>query len=258
MERASDTRTKAPIQMYERPWNLDLDVNFGADYGNFNQLTADASATFYQYFERPDIGYYVQGRFSYLASDVDETVLTGGGTVRGDFGMYNFTQNLKLSVAMFATAFHNNILGLDLRTAAGGGLWLNYSSDHIKNGLSVFAVNEYEMFGDNTWEFAPRLSVRNITVVPLGEDCTFTLDAYYTPNVDDFRDFRTSVAGIIDVPLDPRFSLNVTGLYEYDSRPKPGVKPHDFTTTLGLSVSIGAEEAEKAETATPRPQSDER
>lgn len=162
--------------------------------------------------------------------------------MRGDFGIHKFDENSKLSIAVFASALQDNALALDLRTTGGGGLWFNYSSEHITNGFSVFAVNEYERFNDSSWEFAPRLSIRNVTVVPITDDSSFTLDAFYTPNFEDFGDFRTSVAGTVNLRINPVFSLNVTGLYEYDSRPKPGVNPHDVTTTVGIGVTLGAEE----------------
>lgn len=79
MERSGDTRTiAAPITMYEHPWDFNFNFNLGVDYGNFNQLSTGGNATFYQYFEKPDIGYYIQGRYFYLSRNWEQLRLAGG------------------------------------------------------------------------------------------------------------------------------------------------------------------------------------
>lgn len=242
VERASDTRTTAPAFIYEGPWGIKLNLMGGLQAGNFVEATVGTNATFQQNFGK--IAYYIEGEYLYYSRDWQTLRHRARGTVRGDFTLARLSKDVQLSLPVFASVAYDNILLLEPRLTAGGGLWLDYKPEKglVYNGFSVFMTGEWERATGLPDQSAARLSVRDLIKVFFNKEKTsyLMLDLFYTPNVANFEDFRASASLGIGAALTNIISLNVSGIFEYDSIPRLAVlKKYDIGAILGLSVKLG-------------------
>lgn len=241
MERSSDTRTVAPNLMYQKPWEFRGALNAGLDWGNFKQATVAPQLTWYQNFcDTSWWAYYVDLSYRFQQVGDADPNHRARGTLRGDFHLANLSEEWKVSLGGIATASHDTVQLLDLRSTFGAGPWFNFERGAFENGASLFVMGEHEIFRGFPNEMAGRLSLRNISIVTVNDRVRFVIDGYLVPRIDDFRDLRASVAAGIDVGLWDQLKLTANVVYEYDSRPKPGVVPHDVMSVLGLSYAVGA------------------
>lgn len=240
MERLGDTRTIAPTLMYKNAWGLDLNLNLGLDAGNFNQLTIGGRGTFYRNLE--DLAYYVQAEYSYRNVNWSTLQHRAGGTFRADFNIHEFSDQLKLSMGLISTALYDDLMLINLRATAGAGPWLNFESDNFINGFSVFLIGEHEDFEGFPDETAMRLSFRNISIIPVNDSSRFIVDTFYVPNLEDMEDVRFSLLASFNFAISKMFSLSLSAVYEYDSRPKPGIENYDFKALAGIGLTLGPPE----------------
>jgi putative salt-induced outer membrane protein YdiY len=63
--------------------------------------------------------------------------------------------------------------------------------------------------------------------------------AGWDPRMADLRDYRFSTTGSMTARLYKGFGLRLAILEEYNSRPRPGVKPNDLLTTTTLTYTVG-------------------
>ena len=244
MERTSDTRTIAPNLMYRKPWEFKLGLNSSIDWGNYKQATVQPQATWYQNFcDKSWWAYYIDTSYRYQKVGDAQAKHRAKATLRGDFSVYRFSEDWKLSIGAFATEVHDTGLKLDSRITGGAGPWFNYDNQWFENGFSVFPVIEHEVFKSSPQELAGRLSLRNISILKIEDKARFILDGYYVPNFKKMKnDWRASISASAEIKLWKSLSGTATVGYEYDSLPKAGVKNEDGAFILGLSYAIGAEE----------------
>ena len=111
-------------------------------------------------------------------------------------------------------------------TESGGGIDLGvgvmYENEHIETGEKESVVR-----GTN-------LLVINGSAGPVA----LTLNGFFQPVLDHWRDHRISAAGSAAVPLGTRWDLEVTLAWRRDSRPPVKVERNDAGITVGLRFSV--------------------
>lgn len=153
-----------------------------------------------------------------------------------------FDRTLRGPWKLFAyhTAAYNEYTRLDYRSTTGLGPWYDLSLGPTSHGLSLAAAHEYERFKGGRVQRAPRLSYRQRSRLPVSPAAGLDADFFYVPKFDDFDDYRLYA----EISLRTLFwkdtlGLSLSWIEEYDSRPKPGVKPNDTLWLTSLSVRLG-------------------
>ena len=130
---------------------------------------------------------------------------------------------------------------LDLRAilAAGGGYYFIKQDDHELKARAGMAY-QHESFMDGRTTDEPSLDVGLDYRVDLASWLRFTHAATWLPSFEDFGDYRLVFDNALLIPItkDKRWQLKLGALYEYDSRPQPGVEDLDQTYYAGIVLNI--------------------
>jgi len=241
MERTGDTRTIAPAFIYKGPWGAQLNIKGGLQAGNFVEGLVGANTSFYQNFGK--FAYYVEGEYLYYGQNWETIRQRARGTLRSDLTLARLSEDIQLSLPVFASAAYDNILLLAPRVTAGGGVWLDYKPENgiFYNGLSVFVTGEWERWAGLPDDSAARTSVRNLSQLFLNDarNSYLLLDLFYTPNVVDIGDFRASTTLGVVFAVSDIINFSASGVFEYDSEPRTSaLKNYDVGTMFGLGLNL--------------------
>ena len=238
---AGDTRTRAPNLIYRGPWGVQLGGATALYRGNIEVVAGHAEALAYR--NLGDVAAYVEVNLDYKSKEGEPYQERAGAAARVDAKLVRLSDHFKLGGAVIATEFHDKLLLVDYRSTVGGGLWLDFESEYVSNGFSVFGTVEHELFMGYPSETTGRLSLRNITLLTLTGTSRFIADVYYVPAFSDLAgDYRFSAEGTLEVDIVSQvLSLTMSSTYEYDSLPKPEVKSYDFQLLGGLKLRLSGE-----------------
>jgi len=238
----SDTRTPSPCVYLNTPFNLKLRFDLSElKLGNGPRINGGGNVQFQQNFG--DLAYIVEASAQYL--NVDGKTVNGRYTFVGrvDKPLLRFSDDFTLSLAGITTAAYDKVLGLEPRVTAGGGPWLDYVTELLCNGFSIFPIMEHERGGGAPDKLTLRLSARNYLHIPLGEGADFTLDSFFAPSATDFEDYRASVIPGLAFKISALASVNFGLVAEYNSKPRnPELKPFDLTGMASLILDLGPDE----------------
>lgn len=233
--RATDTRTLTPeaVMAERKQWGVDL--GFG---GTFNRGNTDVN--------------YLNSNFSVFAAKGPSTTYLSGSMIYNTFGnirvinqggltaRYDHSIQGPWKIFAFNTNGYNEFIRLNYRTTTGAGPWYDQTLGATKHGLSLALTHEYEKFKGGTIERAGRLSFRDVSRIPLSRVAEIRADLFYVPKLDEIGDYRLfAEIALQTIIWRDKLGLKVSWTDEYDSRPKPGVKPNDTLWLTSLTFHFG-------------------
>ena len=167
---------------------------------------------------------------------------TGGTKNRDDLKLHlrhNYHLSARISSLAFAQYQRNPFQALEARDLLGAGLRFNLHEDGERRiGLGVSAMYEAEELTDGTTSETSRLSAFLDFRRDLKEYLRLAIVGWYQPRFSDFSDARSSAIADLDVDLAGPLALVLSGSWEYDSTPPPGIEKVDWSLRTGLRVSI--------------------
>lgn len=234
--RATDTRTSIPeaVMADRKQWGADL--AFG---GSFNRGNTDVN--------------YINSGFALFKSWAPSTAYLSGSMVYNTFGgvrvlnqgtltaRYDRAVKGPWKIFLFNTNAYNEFIRLNYRTTSGIGPWYDLSLGPTKHGLSLALTHEYEKFkGGGIIERAGRISFRDVSRLPISQVAELRADLFYVPKIDELGDYHLfAEIGLQTMIWKDKLGLKLSWTDEYDSRPKPGVKPNDTLWTTSLTFHFG-------------------
>lgn len=233
--RASDLRTSAPeaVLGQRKAWGADL--TFGGSFNRGNTEVDYVTTGLALFAARAPHTAYLTGSMVYNTFGDTRVLNRGDLTLRYDRALAG-----PWKLFVFNTQAYNEFLRLDYRTSTGAGPWYDLDAGSLRTGLSAALVHQYERFKGGIVERAGRISLRALSRLPVSQVAELGADVYYAPSLDADGDYHL----FAELSLQTRFwrdnlGIKVSWLEEYDSRPKPGVKPNDTLWLTSLTVHLG-------------------
>lgn len=140
---------------------------------------------------------------------------------------------------------------IDYRASAGITLVCNIldkKQQSIKLGIGVnyeytqFAENAFHPVNSINKDFDRRL--QQIYARLKGKNPLFknmivvSYDFFIQPNIANLNDYRWTLIGNIDIPMNKRFSFRINSIGSYETFVAFNVHPYNFRLTYGINVSI--------------------
>jgi hypothetical protein len=235
--RADDTRVKPP-EVREQPDAVSLRLSAGGTYltGNVDNFVL-ASAL--------ELGVRLGARYDlFLDGNTNHVIFDGKPNIDKDAGGILYVVKLAPHWNFFSQSTHsrNRFLTLDYRGSIGGGLCFHgfggSSFDTLL--LSAGLASEYELWADGTRELTPRIPVRLTTRWPRKSDVFVGGDFIATESLRERGDIRLFFEAYVEAKLKAKaLAVRVAAIEEYDSRPRPNVRPSDFGVVTSLVVRLG-------------------
>jgi hypothetical protein len=234
--RATDTRTATPqaVMAERKLWGLDLGLG-----GNFTRGNTDVDylgGNFSVFRKREPSSAYLSGSAIYNTSRGVRLINQGKLTARYDHSLQE-----PWKMFAFHTQSYNEFTRTNHRTTSGAGPWYDWALGPTAHGLSLAVTHEYERFKGGDIERAGRLSFRDVSRVPLSQVAELGADLFYVPKIDEVADYRLyAELSLQTMVWRDKLGLKVSWIDEYDSRPKPGIKPNDTLWLTSLTLRFGA------------------
>ena len=231
----SDMRTSTPetIMAERKQWGADFAYGGSFNGGNIEENEQSGSFSVFKNYGRSTV--YLNGSLIYHTIDNVQQNNQGNLTVRYD---HPIGGNWKIFA--INTNAYNKFLDLNYRTATGGGPWYDLSLGDTKHGISLSVMYEYESFRKDIVEHTERLSFRDVSQIPVSNTAEIVSDMYYAPKIDEFADYHffeeLSLESLI---WKDTLGLKISWSYDYDSRPKPGIKPYDVIAETAFTLHFG-------------------
>lgn len=233
--RTTDTRTSVPeaVMAERKDWGADL--NFG---GAFNRGNTDVN--------------YINSGFDAFKAWAPNTAYLSGSMIYNTFGgnkvlnMGRLTARCDHPVAgpwkvfAFHTDAYNHFTRLNLRDTTGAGPWVDLPLGASTNGLSLAVVHEYESFKTGVVNRSAKLSLRDISRLPISEVADVSADLFYIQKADEAGAYRLSAElALTSIFWRKNLGLKVSCVDEYDNHPQPGVKKNDTLWQTSLTLRFG-------------------
>lgn len=233
--RGTDTRTSTPqaVMAQRKQWGVDL--AFG---GSFNRGNTDVN--------------YLNTSFALFKAWAPASVYLTGSMIYNTFGdrrvlnqgtltsRYDHVLQGPWKVFLFNTNAYNEFLRLDYRTSTGAGPWYDLALGPTKHGLSLALTHNYEKFQGGVIERTGRLSFRNLSRIPISDAAELRADFFYVPKLDEAADYHLFAEISLQTMIwKDNLGLRLSWIDEYDSRPKPGVRPNDTLWLTSLTLHFG-------------------
>ena len=231
----ADTRTVVPeVVMKERKqWGADLAFGGSFNRGNVSGNNLSGNFDIFKNYTRSTA--YITGSMAYCVINHRQLNNQGALTLRYDHAVKG---NWKIFA--FSTNAYNRVIHLDYRTTTGIGPWYNLSLGETKHGISLAGIREYEEFSGGIREHSWRVSLRDISRVPVSPVAELSSDLFYSPKADEFGDYHFfQEIALRTLIWRDTLGLKLSWAYLYDSRPRPGIKPGDILWQTSLTLQFG-------------------
>lgn len=157
-------------------------------------------------------------------------------------GLYAYGVLDNFNLYGYTTHAHDQSNKVDYRLTNGVGLCLHKIASPVFSLflLSVGPSLEQEWIKGGAYQTVIRSVARANAVLPVSDTVDWGVDAFYTPAVTDFGDFRVYAESYLQVKLTSALSLKITAADEYDSRPVPGIRLNDAGLFVGIKGEFGS------------------
>lgn len=228
-----DTRPAAP--QHRPQWKqYGFDAQFSGDFlqGNVNLLNLSASTNLNANF----------GPHQFFIDAGNLITRSGNSTIVNRFSgstMYAYAWYDNLNLYAFTTHSFDQSIKLNYRLTSGVGVCRHKIATDV---FSLFLVSlgpayENAWYENDVYEQYMRAMLRVNATKPLGDRLELGFDAFYTPAVTEFGNYRIYGEASFKYKLTDILSLKLTAADEYDSRPQPGILNND----LGVFTTLEAE-----------------
>ena len=210
--------------------NIGLNATF---IQNFNDIFISNNSSLIQ---------YRKNQYSLISlNNLNFNVVNKQSFVNDGFQHLRFSTKLNrlFSFETFGQAQFNKLANVDYRYLLGWGFrakLIQKDSIRLLIGSSFMSERDKESLGKQNSHF--RLSQYLSFGLPIANTIYFDLIAYYQPDLNNKLDYRTSVAGMVNIKINKHFSFRINHSLYYDSYPAEGMKRTIYNFTNGLNYTF--------------------
>lgn len=216
-----------------KEWGADLAFGGSFNRGNTDVNYLNTSFAFFRAWRPSTV--YLTGAMVYNTFGGRRVLNQGSLTARYDHALQG-----PWKAFVFSTHAYNEFLRLDYRATMGAGPWYDLALGPTRHGLSLALTRDYEKFKGGLVERSVRVSFRDISKVPISQAAELGADLFYVPKADEFGDYHLFAEISLQTMIwRDNLGLKLSWIDEYDSRPKPGVKPNDTLWLTSLTFHFG-------------------